>query len=146
MITFTKTLDLKTSRQFEILDITAKVQAVLRESKVQQGIMTVFSPHTTSSIHINHHEPLLLQDFMKLLYRLAPLENNYAHDFFEIRSQIVSGERSNGHAHLKAFMLGSSESIPVRDAKLTLGVRQSIFFVECDGGRKRNCIIQVIGE
>jgi len=146
MPVFSKKIELQTRKQFEILDITKQVAGIVKSSKISNGIVSVFSPHTTASIQLNHFEPLLLQDIMKLMYRLAPLENNYAHDFFEIRTEIQSSERSNGHAHVKAFLLGPSQNIPLANKKMLLGTRQSIFFVELDGGRKRECVVTVIGE
>lgn len=139
-------LNLETTTQFEIIDITSDVRAAVSKSKVKSGVVVVFAPHTTAAIRVNHNEDLLKQDIMKMMYRLIPMDANYAHDFFEIRSQVKPDERSNGHAHVKAFLLGDSESIPVDKSRMTLGERQSIFFVELDGGRKRRVIIQVIGE
>ncbi len=81
-----------------------------------------------------------------MIYRLIPVDTNYSHDLFEMRSVVATNERSNGHAHVKAFLLGSSETVPVNNGKLTLGKRQSVFFVELDGGRSRNFIIQIMGE
>jgi len=81
-----------------------------------------------------------------MLYRVAPVDINYGHDFFEIRSQVKPDERSNGHAHVKAFLLGDSEAIPVENGEMMLGPVQSIFFVELDGGRKRRVIIKVLGD
>ena len=147
MTTAIKTIKLETTKQFEIIDITKKVEDILKQAKIKEGLVSIYSPHTTASIRINHHEPLLLQDIMKMMYRIAPIESNYAHDFFEIRTEIQSGERSNGHAHVKAFLLGSSESVPVTGGKLMLGNRQSVFFIELDGGRKdRECVVTVMGE
>lgn len=146
MSTCQKELPLETKTQFEIIDITKEVREVLAKSKVQSGIVVVFSPHTTASIRINHNEPLLKQDIMKMLYRTVPIDINYAHDFFEIRANLKPDERSNGHAHVKAFLLGASESIPVDKGKMLLGERESIFFVELDGGRKRRVIVQIVGE
>lgn len=143
---FNKTFELETKKQFEIIDITKQVAEALRQSKIKTGQAAVFCPHTTASVKINHFEPLLLQDIMKLVYRLAPIESNYAHDFFEIRSELSANERSNGHAHVKAFLLGSSETVPVIGGKLALGYRQSVFFVEMDGGRNRHFTVSVIGE
>lgn len=140
-----KQIDLETKTQFEIIDITEQVKKNLEESRVQNGAVVVFAPHTTAAIRINHNEPLLKQDIMKTLYRAVPVDINYAHDFFEIRTQLKPDERSNGHAHVKAFLLGDSETIPVENGKMVLGERQSIFFVELDGGRKRRIIIQILG-
>jgi secondary thiamine-phosphate synthase enzyme len=142
----TKRFELETNKQFELIDITDKVLAAVSESGLTQGQALVFAPHTTASIRLNHNEPLLIQDIMKMLYRLSPVDINYAHDIFEIRENVAVGERSNGHAHVKAFLLGSSEAIPFVEGGLVLGDRQSVFFVELDGGRKRDFYVQVSGE
>ena len=139
-------LNVKTEKQFEIIDITQKVSDTVRASGVNRGTVTVFAPHSTASIKINHYEPLLLQDLMRTLYRLVPQDLNYSHDLFELKSGVDIDQRSNGHAHVKAFLLGSSETIPVINAKLSLGEHQNIFFVELDGGRARNVVITVMGE
>lgn len=146
MPVFSKKIALTTKKQFEILDISKQVTEVIKQSKIKNGIVSVFSTHTTASIRINHLEPLLLQDIMKMMYRLAPLESNYAHDFFEIRNEVQAIERSNGHAHVKAFLLGSSETLPVVNQKPVLGYRQSVFFVEFDGGKERDFMVMVVGE
>ncbi|MBI2607475.1 MAG: YjbQ family protein [Candidatus Doudnabacteria bacterium] len=142
----TQKIQLTTKKQFEVLDITAKVKEVLNSSGVSSGLAVIYSPHSTASIEINHNEPLLLQDIMKLLYRVAPMDINYAHDLFEIRTKVDALERSNGHAHVKAFLLGSSETVPVENSEMSLGEKQSIFFVELDGGREREVIVKIVGE
>jgi len=147
MTVLSRNIELETKKQFEILDITKQVEAVLKQSKIATGIVGIYSTHTTAAIRINHFEPLLLQDIMKIMYHMAPIENSYAHDLFEIKHEMVSDERSNGHAHIKSFLLGSSETVPVAKKKMLLGYRQSIFFVEMDGPRKkRNYVITVMGE
>lgn len=145
-MTYQKELSLETTTQFEIVDITKEVKDAVAKSKIQSGLAVIFSPHTTAAIRVNHNEPLLKQDIMKMLYRIAPVDINYAHDFFEIRNNVKPDERSNGHAHVKAFLLGDSEAVPVSKGKLVFGAQQSVFFVELDGGRKRRVFIQVIGE
>jgi len=143
---YKKEIQLTTTTQFELLDLTGDVKKALAASKIKNGQILIFTPHTTASVRINHFEPLLKQDIMKFLYRIAPVDLNYAHDFFEIRTEARADERSNGHAHVKAFLLGASETVPIEKGQMLLGQRQSIFFVELDGGRKRTVIIQVIGE
>lgn len=139
-------IKLKTQKQFELIDLTGKINSILGSSGINAGTVTVFSPHTTAAIRINHNEPLLAQDLFKMIYRLFPIDINYSHDLFENKLGIASEERSNGHAHVKAFMLGSSETIPVADKKMMLGGKQSIFFVELDGGRDREVVVQITGE
>lgn len=139
-------LKIESKRQFELIDITDQVKNIVKEEGLVSGIITIFSPHTTASIRLNHNEPLLIQDLMKSVYKIAPLENSYSHDLFEIREHPAIGERSNGHAHVKAFMLGSSETVIVENNDLLVGEKQSIFFVEFDGGRKRQVHLRMLGE
>src|SRR5262245_47283003 len=113
MVNILKKIQLETTKQFEIVDITSHVQKIIADSGVKQGLAVVFSPHTTAGIRLNHNEPLLMQDIMKMFYRLAPLDISYSHDLFEVRQNVMPNERSNGHAHVKAFLLGSSESLPI---------------------------------
>ena len=141
-----QTLNLESQKQFQLIDITDKVAMIVQSAGITHGLVSVSAPHTTAAIKINHNEPLLIQDIMKMLYRLVPVDINYSHDVFEIRSGVNLEERSNGHAHVKAFLLGASETIPVQDKELMLGPRQSIFFVELDGARDRQVIVEVIGE
>jgi secondary thiamine-phosphate synthase enzyme len=146
MKVYQKKLQIETKKQFEMLDITTHIRTAVVESGIKEGMVTVFSPHTTASIKINHNEPLLMQDFMKTLYKLIPLDTSYSHDLFEVRQNVAPNERSNGHAHVKAFFLGASESLIIQRSELLLGQKQSVFFVEMDGGRSREVWVKIIGE
>lgn len=141
-----KTIGLETKKQFEIVDITGPIASAVAESGVASGVCVVFCPHTTAAVRLNHNEPLLLQDVMKMLYRVVPVDVGYNHDLFEIRQKVAANERSNGHAHVKAFLLGSSETLIIENSKLLLGEKQSVFFVELDGGRSREVKVQIMGE
>jgi secondary thiamine-phosphate synthase enzyme len=141
-----KKITLETKKQFEIIDITEHVKKIVVESGIKNGIAVIFCPHTTAAVRLNHNEPLLMQDIMKMLYRLVPIDTSYSHDLFEVRQTVAPNERSNGHAHVKAFLLGSSETLPVEKATLALGAKQSIFFVELDGGRSREVQVKILGE
>ncbi|MCL5667366.1 MAG: secondary thiamine-phosphate synthase enzyme YjbQ [Patescibacteria group bacterium] len=142
-----KTINLETKKQFELIDITARVKTAVVESNIKSGMVVVFCPHTTAAIRINHNESLLMQDIMKTLYRLVPIDISYSHDLFEVRQTVAPNERSNGHAHVKAFLLGSSENLIIEQGELVLGEKQSIFFIELDGGRSnREVHIKIIGD
>ena len=141
-----KTVQLETKKQFEIVDITQKIREAVTNCAVVSGTVTVFCPHTTAAIRVNHNEPLLMQDIMKMLYRLVPVDISYSHDLFEVRQNVAPNERSNGHAHVKSFLLGSSESLIIEKAELLLGAHQSVFFVELDGGRSRQVYLKITGE
>ncbi len=146
MAYFKKRIPIVTHKQFELIDITGLVTSAVIESGIQNGIVLVFNPHTTASIRLTHHEPLLEQDIMKMLYRIAPVDINYSHDLFEMRENVAVNERSNGHAHVKSFLLGSSETVSVAQGKLALGKMQTMFFVELDGGRTRDFDVTIVGD
>ena len=136
----------------EFIDITTEVQNHVDNSGIMDGILTVFSRHTTAAIVIQENEPLLLEDFKYFLNRIAPREADYKHNDFNIRTvHMHENECPNGHSHCRQLILGSSESIPVVKGKMPLGEWQRIFFVELDEDKAnqlcvREVIIQVIGQ
>ncbi|HLN18867.1 MAG TPA: secondary thiamine-phosphate synthase enzyme YjbQ [Patescibacteria group bacterium] len=140
-----KKIDIKSNSQIEFIDITDKVNGVVSDSGVREGQVTIYSPHTTASVMINHNETMLLQDFMRTLYRLVPVSDRYSHDLFELNREKSSDGRSNGHSHCKAMLLSASETIPLEKGHMILSETQSVFIVEMDGARTRNIIIQVMG-
>ena len=135
----------ESTTQIDFLDITDRVRDIVKESGIRQGQVIVFVQHTTMSVGINHNEPLLMQDFMRMLYRLAPVDDHYSHDLFELKKERPSDGRSNGHSHCKALLMGSSETILIERGELLLSSLQSIFAIEFDGARKRDVIVQVMG-
>ena len=138
-------IEIKSQSQVEFIDITDKVEEIVGNSGIREGQVLVYSPHTSAAITINHNESMLIQDFMRVLYKLVPLGDRYSHDIFEISKGRSSDGRSNGHSHVKSMLLGVSETIPMEKGKMILTERQNIFFVEFDGPRTRDIIIQVIG-
>lgn len=139
-------IEFETKTQIEFVNITDRVGEIVEKSGIREGLVTIFCPHTTMSVTINHNESLLLQDFMRILYKIVPVDDQYSHDLFELSRGSKSDGRSNGHSHCKAILLGSSESIPVGRGKLILTALQTVFAVEFDGSRKRDVIVQVMGE
>lgn len=138
-------LPLESKNQIEFMDITEDVKKIVSDSGIREGTVTVFTPHTTMGIVVNQNEPMLMQDFMRVLYKLAPMDDRYSHDLFELRKNTKSDGRSNGHSHCKSFLTGVSQTIPIEKGKLLLTERQSILAIEFDGSRKRDVIIHVMG-
>lgn len=135
-----------TTRAPEFVDITDDVRQVLARSGVRDGIVAVFSRHTTAAIRINEAEPLLLQDMEAMLARIAPPNVYYRHNDLSIRTvNLTEDEDLNGHSHCQHLLMGASESIPVADGELLLGRWQRIFLVELDCPRPREVIVQVVG-
>jgi len=140
-----KKIEVKSTGQIEFLDITSQVNEVVSDSGIREGQVTIYSPHTTASIMVNHNETMLLQDFMRTLYKLVPVSDRYSHDLFELNREKASDGRSNGHSHCKAMLLSSSETIPIEKGHIILSETQSVFVVEMDGARARDIVVQVMG-
>ncbi|NTU67041.1 MAG: YjbQ family protein [Candidatus Moranbacteria bacterium] len=138
-------LEIKSKAQVEFVDITKEVAGVVADSGVREGQVLVYSPHTTAGIVINHNEPMLVQDFMRVLYRLVPISDRYSHDMFELTRSNKSDGRSNGHSHCKTMIIGVSQSVPIEKGSMLITEKQSIFLAEMDGARKRDIFVQVIG-
>ena len=145
MKVYNQKIEIKSTSQIEFIDITDKVEEIIANSGVREGQVLVYSPHTSASIRINHNEPMLIQDFMRVLYRLIPVGDRYSHDLFEIGRAKTSDGRSNGHSHCKNLLLGVSETVPIEKGKMMLTEKQNIFLVELDGARTRDVVVQVIG-
>ena len=128
-------MEFRTTRHTELVDITDKVRAQVKESGIQDGICLISTRHTTASIIINENEQGLRKDLLDMLETLIPQNKSYVHDRID----------SNAHSHLRAALLGTSETIPIEDGHLVLGTWQSIFFVELDGPRNRTVKIKIIG-
>jgi secondary thiamine-phosphate synthase enzyme len=136
-----------TTEPIQLLDVTADVAAAVRSTGVQNGIVTIVSRHTTMAVRIQEAEPLLMEDLLSFLRRLAPSNAHYQHNDFRIRTHHMHDDESpNGHSHCLQFLLGTSETVPVVDGELALGEWQRIFLVELDGPRpKREVLIQTVG-
>ncbi len=135
----------ETKSQIEFVNITDHINEIIGKSGIREGQVLVFAEHTTMGIAINHYEQMLLQDFMRVLYRTVPVDDQYTHDLFELRRSAESDGRSNGHSHCKAFLIGNSQTLPVERGKVLLGPRQDVIAVEFDGSRKRDVLVQVMG-
>lgn len=142
---YNQKIEIKSTSQIEFIDITGKVEEIIANSGVREGQVLVYAPHTSASIVVNHNEPMLIQDFMRVLYRLVPVGDRYSHDLFEIGRAKSSDGRSNGHSHCKNLLLGISETLPIEKGKVMLTEKQNIFLVELDGARTREVVIQVMG-
>ena len=142
---YKRKIQTKSNTQIEFIDITDDVEEIVESSGIREGQVLIYSPHTSAGIVVNHNEPMLLQDFMRVLYQLVPMSDRYSHDLFELKKKQTSDGRSNGHAHCKTMLIGTSETIPIEGGKMLITERQSVFFVEMDGARERDVVVQVIG-
>lgn len=138
------TLHTETCLQF--IDVTERIEALVAASGIDYGIVNIHTRHTTTAIIINEHEPLLLEDMKRALERIMPSRLDYLHDNFSIRTaNLEPDEFQNGHAHCKALLMRTSETLNIIAGKLQLGRWQRIFFVELDRARERQLSILLLG-
>ena len=125
-----------TRSQSQMVDVTDRVAAAVRDSGIRNGQVTVFCPHTTAAITINENaDPSVTHDVLLTLDELIPRSNpGYRHS------------EGNSDAHCKSSLVGCSEQILIQDGRLVLGTWQGIYFCEFDGPRSRTVIVQVRGQ
>ncbi|MBZ2166970.1 MULTISPECIES: secondary thiamine-phosphate synthase enzyme YjbQ [Methanobacterium] len=126
--------ELKTHNRMELINITTEVNFIIEKSSIKTGLVNIYSKHSTSGIVVNEDEPGLLKDFQKALETLVPSNQNYKHDIID----------NNADSHIRSFLIGNSETIPLNNGKLDLGTWQSIFFVELDGPRTRKVTVTIV--
>jgi secondary thiamine-phosphate synthase enzyme len=135
--------DIRTEEPIEFIDLTDLINAHLAAHKVESGLATIFSRHTTAAIKINEAEELLLEDFRTMLRRICPPGGRYHHnDMSRRKPPIAPDERPNAHSHLMHLLLSTSEHIPVMGGQLALGTWQRVFLVELDGPRRREVMVR----
>jgi secondary thiamine-phosphate synthase enzyme len=140
------TISIETREAFEFVDLTPVLSALVGSLAVSDGLLTVHTRHTTTGLMINEHEPMLLSDLKALFERLVPASDEYGHDDFTRRTvNLGPCERRNGHAHCRAALLRTSESVPIVDGALGLGRWQRIFLVEFDGAQRRLVSVTISG-
>jgi secondary thiamine-phosphate synthase enzyme len=127
-------LRLQTPGNGATVEITEGVRSVVRTSGVEHGVVTVFAVGATVAVTTIEYEPGAVEDLATLLERLVPAAGAYQHN--------VQNGDTNGHAHLRAALIGPSESIPIVDGALTLGVWQQVVLLDFDD-RPRTRTVQV---
>ncbi|MBU4308869.1 MAG: secondary thiamine-phosphate synthase enzyme YjbQ [Nanoarchaeota archaeon] len=141
----TEILKLKTQKELEFINITDKIKKINNNFKIKEGILNIFSKHTTLAIKINEYEPLLLKDMEQFIKKLAP-EKKYFHDNIKLRKNCPENEPANAKGHLRSMLMETFQIIPIVNNKIQLGKYQQIFAVETSGPREREIIIQIFGE
>lgn len=144
---YNKTIELKTQKKFDFINLTIRIKGIIKESGIKNGLVNTQTMHTTIAIIVNEDEPLLLRDIERHLERFAEEGLGYHHDNFDVRTvNMCDGECANGHAHCKAVILPTSAILNLIDGEIQLGQWQQIFALELDRSRERKVGIQVIGE
>lgn len=127
-------ITIKSHQREEMIDITAEVEKVLRDSGAKEGVLVAFSRHTTCGLTVNENaDPDVQRDMLLALRTLIPQHGmGFRH-----------GEE-NSDAHIKTTLVGASITVPFADGKLQLGRWQGIFLCEFDGARERKVVVKII--
>ncbi len=122
----------RTNQQVEFAKITPRVQELVDESEITEGVCHIYIPHTTAGITINEGaDPDVVRDMTKELNKIVPFEDDYHH------------REGNSAAHIKTSMMGSSVTTIIQNGKLLLGTWQAIFLCEFDGPRTRRVLVRI---
>jgi len=126
-------LTVKTRSRTEMVDISADVGRVVARSGVREGFCMLYVPHTTAGVTINESaDPSVRADILMVLNQMVPWKADYRH---------VEG---NSPAHVKATLVGASQTVAIENGALVLGTWQGIFFCEFDGPRERKVHLRIL--
>ena len=127
------TIEIESNQTHEMIEVTDRVQQVITASGVSDGIVHLFTPHTTAAVTINENaDPDVVHDMLTIMNRLVPVEGGYRH------------AEGNSAAHVKSSLFGCSETIPLENGRIVLGTWQGLYFCEFDGPRRRQLQLRIV--
>ena len=136
MKSHTKYLTFNTHSKIEFIRITDDVQKAINESKVKEGLVLVNPMHITAAVIVNDNESGLHEDYKRVLERLVPWNDKYAHNVGE----------DNAAAHIRRQLIGHQVTMAITNGKLDLGPWEQIFYFEMDGQRNKRVLVKIIGD
>ena len=126
-----------TGKHREFINITDRVEDLVKRSGIAEGFVLVSAMHITAGVYVNDAESGLIADIEEWLEHLAPYRSDYRHH--------ATGE-TNGDAHLKSLLVHHEVIVPITDSKLDLGPWQQVYYAEFDGQRRKRIILKALGE
>src|SRR5262249_13137702 len=138
---FNRVLDWITSDRMQLINITDRINEIVRKSGIRDGIVHLQSLHTTTAVFLNEWQDALLQDVKQFLEDVVARDNDWRHN----DPRHSDCERKNADSHLRGMMMGQTLSLQVRNSSVLLGTWQSIILAEFDGPRSRSMSVQVSG-
>ena len=138
---FNRIVDWITNERMQLINVTDRINEIVRKSGIREGVVHLQSLHTTTAVFLNEWQDALLHDVRKFLDDLINRDNPWRHN----NPQYSDCERKNADSHLRGMIMGQSLSLQVRNSAVLLGTWQSIIFAEFDGPRSRSMSVQVSG-
>lgn len=134
MAVYTTSMEFETKGEFDIVDLTSRVQEAVRGSRIREGIALIYAGHATGVIMLNEYDRALHEDLKKFMETMARESGDYHHPV-------------NAASHLRSMLFTPSRVVPVHDGRLALGTWQSLYWVEAERRpRQRRVEVVVIGE
>ncbi len=137
----TETLAVPTDQRVELIDVTERVTAIVKASGLREGLVSLWSMHTTFAVFMNESQLALHADIKRLLEQMVDRDADWMHN----DPAHSDCDRFNADAHLRAMLLGHSLSLQVAEGQVVLGQWQRILVGELDGPRARSLRIQILG-
>lgn len=126
-------IEIKTQSRTELVDVTARIERILESENARTGTCLIYAPHTTAAVTINEGaDPSVKEDILLVLNKIVPWKEAYRH---------LEG---NSPAHVKASLIGPSETVAFENGHLVLGTWQKVFFCEFDGPRRRKLHLHIL--
>jgi len=139
MSVYNDVINVSSSGEYDIIDITEEVQKVVSDSGLKEGICLVFVAGSTGTLSTMEYENGLKQDLSRVLEKIAPKNQEYKHH--------LTWHDDNGRSHVKATLMGPSLTVPFQNKKIIHGMWQQLIFIELDTqSRRRNISVQLVGE
>jgi len=133
----------KSKKSTELIRVTDEVRRAVQMSGLKNGIVNVFTLHTTTAITVNEDDSKLEEDIARFMEKLVPEDDSYAHHrFFRKDGRMAV----NAYSHIRASLLGANVTLPLQSGSLVLGSRQNIYLVDLDGPQTRGLTVQIAGE
>jgi secondary thiamine-phosphate synthase enzyme len=130
---FVRSLPIRTSRRTELKNVTPEIESIVAESGCRDGVCHLYVPHTTAGVLVNEgDDPAVARDTEAAFDRMVAHSAGYTH------------AEGNSDSHIKAALVGPSETVWIEDGRLSLGRWQSIFFAEFDGPRTREVRVKIV--
>ncbi|MGM0440947.1 MAG: secondary thiamine-phosphate synthase enzyme YjbQ [Elusimicrobiota bacterium] len=130
-------IELRSRKDIDIKDITSQIEEFVKKNKIETGQVTVFTQGSTGAVTVIEFEPNLVQDFKNRMEQIAPSDMTYEHK--------KTWNDDNGHSHIRASVIGCSETVPVVNGQLMLGTWQQVVIVDFDTkARKRIAFLSAV--
>ena len=136
-----ETLIISTDQRIELVDLTNKVMEFVRRFNMREGLVSLWSMHTTCSLFINEFQSALLTDIRRFLEQMVARDAEWMHN----NPEHSDCDRMNADSHLRAVLLGHHVTLQVSGGEVVLGQWQRILMAELDGPRARSLRIQIFG-